>query len=37
MNYNNATYGKSFLSDLDQMESKGITHPDVAKARELLK
>jgi tetratricopeptide (TPR) repeat protein len=31
------TYTQSFLADLDELEKAGITHPDVAKIRALLK
>jgi len=30
------TWVEAFLSDLDELEMKGITHPDVEKIRELL-
>jgi len=33
----NLTYKESFLMDLDALEKEGITHPDVQKARALLK
>lgn len=35
--YKDATYRETFLNDLDELEKAGITHPDVAKIRELLK
>ncbi len=35
--YDEATYREAFLSDLEELEKAGITHPDVAKIRELLK
>ena len=35
--YGEATYGKTFLEDLDALEKAGITHPDVEKARRLLR
>ncbi len=35
--YGDATYKKTFLDDLNALEQAGITHPDVAKARVLLK
>jgi tetratricopeptide (TPR) repeat protein len=31
------TFREAFLKDFDDMENLGITHPDVAKVRELLK
>jgi hypothetical protein len=31
------TYGVAFLTDLDELEKAGITHPDMAKVRALLK
>lgn len=31
------TWGQSFLEDLDELESAGITHPDMEKIRALLK
>ena len=31
------TFGEAFLADLDDLERMGITHPDFAKARALLK
>ena len=34
--YGGATYLKAFLDDLEALEKKGITHPDVEKVRELL-
>ncbi|MEM6802813.1 MAG: tetratricopeptide repeat protein [Bacteroidota bacterium] len=30
------SYRKAFLADLEELEKAGITHPDVAKVRELL-
>jgi tetratricopeptide (TPR) repeat protein len=33
----NATPAKAFLKDLDALEKAGITHPDVPKARQLLR
>jgi hypothetical protein len=35
--YNNATYKKAFLDDLESLENAGITHSDVNKIRSLLK
>ncbi|MBK9962730.1 MAG: tetratricopeptide repeat protein [Saprospiraceae bacterium] len=35
--YNERTYKDIFLDDLDAMEKEGITHPDVEKARALLR
>jgi Tetratricopeptide repeat len=35
--YGDATYAKAFLEDLDALEKAGITHPDVPKARQLLR
>jgi tetratricopeptide (TPR) repeat protein len=35
--YGKATYKDTFLADLDELEKAGITHPDVAKIRALLK
>ena len=29
-------YKKTFLADLDELETAGITHPDIAKIRKLL-
>lgn len=34
---NNGTWTEVFLTDLDALEKEGITHPDVAKVRDLLK
>jgi hypothetical protein len=34
--YGDATYGTTFLEDLEVLEKEGITHPDVAKIRKLL-
>ena len=31
------TYGEFFLSEITDLESKGITHPDFEKVKELLK
>lgn len=31
------TYREAFLSDLDELEKQGVTHPDFARARALLK
>lgn len=31
------SWGAIFLKDLDELEAAGITHPDVAKIRKLLK
>jgi WD40 repeat protein len=36
-NENFKTFREAFLSDIADMESKGITHPDFAKVKELLK
>lgn len=33
----NSTWTMVFLADLDALEKEGITHPDVAKVRDLLK
>jgi Flp pilus assembly protein TadD len=35
--YNKATYKETFLQDLLDLEKENITHPDVAKIKELLK
>lgn len=35
--YDKGTYRDTFLEDLNLLEKEGITHPDVMKARELLK
>jgi len=35
--YNDSTYLTTFLEDLEALEKEGITHPDVQKARALLK
>jgi tetratricopeptide (TPR) repeat protein len=35
--YNNGTYTEAFLADFDELEQAGITHPDVAKIKALLK
>ena len=35
--YNKATYRETFLADLNELEKAGITHPDIAKIRALLK
>ena len=34
--YNKVTYKETFLSDLNELEKAGITHPDVAKIRQML-
>jgi tetratricopeptide (TPR) repeat protein len=34
--YGETTYKEAFLSDFKELEAEGITHPDVAKIKQLL-
>jgi hypothetical protein len=35
--YKNATYKDTFLANFNELEKAGVTHPDIAKIKTILK